>query len=216
MKRIARWLGVLAVLGLIGLIAAAVLLDPIARVAMRKRIESETRLEAGVRNVHIGVRSPTLTIHGLELRNAPEFGGGPFLHIEELHLEYDRELLRQRKLRFKVVRLHLAALNLVEDRTGKTNLQQLQSKQGGKSSGRTNAIHGRLEFAGIEKLDVTIDRASFTSHRNPERSWNHEIGLTNETFNAVENEEDLATIAIVLAIKGGAIFLFERFWSRSR
>jgi uncharacterized protein YhdP len=212
MKKLLRIGGILVVLALLAGLAALLLLDSVARVAIQKRLQSQTGMKATIAHVNIGLRSPTLTVRGLRLMNPAEFGGGPFLKVEELHFEYDRELLRERKVRFKRVRFHLAELNMVEDHQGRTNLRQLGVEPPAQPAGRGQSSTNGIAFAGIEQLDVTLGRATFTSFRRPEKNWETELGLHNETFNAIENEEDLATVAIVLAIKGGVIFLLEKIW----
>jgi hypothetical protein len=216
MKKLLRIIGVLLLLVLLAAVAGFLLLDSVARVAIQKRLESQTGMKAAIERVHIGLRSPSFTVRGLKLTNPPEFGGGQFLHVEELHLEYDRELLREKRVRFRLVRFHLAELNMVEDHQGRTNLKQLGAEPGADESSTDKSPGNGITFAGIDKLDVTLGRATFTSFLRPEKSWETDLGLHNETFNAIENEEDLVTVAIVLAIKGGVIFLFERIWRAGR
>ena len=126
MRTIFRWLFriaiLLLVLGVLVGIGALLLKDSLARSLAEKNLRDSTGMDAKIARFDVGILTPTVNVEGLRIYNRPEFGGGSFLDLPELRLEYDPDLLREGKLRLKTVRLHTAEVTGVKGKDGKTNI----------------------------------------------------------------------------------------------
>ena len=103
MLRLIKW--VLIVTLVIVAVAVGLVLsrDKIAKTAMEQQIRSQTGMDVKIGKLSTSLLSPVATIENLTLYNTAEFGGTPFLHIRELHIEFDREALAHRELHFNRV-----------------------------------------------------------------------------------------------------------------
>ena len=124
-KWLFRWLFRLLILLVVLVVAAILLLDTIAREITEYRLQQQTGLEAKIGRMRVGMLEPRLTIENLVIYNSAEFGGSPLLDVPELHVECDRNPFFHPGLHFKLVRINLARLNLVEDAKGRKNLDEL-------------------------------------------------------------------------------------------
>ncbi len=150
----------------------------------------------------MGLLSPTLTVENLKLHNTAEFGGSPLADVPELHLEYDRGALAFRKLRFKLVRLQLRELNIVESKAGRTNiigfvheLQQLSSPNANSRSAFT--------FAGIDVLNLTLDNVRYSNLKHPSQGYEFQVGLKNELLTNIKALPDLSNLILNLLLNRG-------------
>ena len=74
-----------------------VVLDTILRVVAENRIRAQTGMDAEIGKFHLGLLEPSVEIKTCKLYNPPAFGGTPFLNIPEIHVEYDRDALREKR-----------------------------------------------------------------------------------------------------------------------
>src|SRR5688500_2313291 len=92
MKTLFRWLVRLAVtlvlLSIVLVVVALLLKDVIAKNIAERNLRSETGLDAKISKLEVGLLTPTLNLEGMKLYNAAEFGGGTFLEMPELRMEY--------------------------------------------------------------------------------------------------------------------------------
>ena len=119
MRRLIRWALYLFVLLVVLVVAAVLLLNTIVKQAIQSRFRARTGMDARIGQVDVGLLSPTFTIENFKLYNTADFGGSIFIDMPELHLEYDPLAIRSGKLHFKLVRLDLAEVALVQDKKGR-------------------------------------------------------------------------------------------------
>src|SRR5207253_10985824 len=94
----------------------------ILRKVAEHQIRAETGMDVKIGRMSSGLLSPVVTIENLKLYNTPEFGGGEFLIIPELHIEFDADALAARKLRVKLARFNLYELDVVKNQAGEANI----------------------------------------------------------------------------------------------
>src|SRR5258708_17388788 len=157
-------------------------------------------MDVKIGRMEVGLLSPTITIENLKLYNTAEFGGGEFLNMPELHVEYDLAGARAGKLHFKLIRLNLAEIHVIENKDGKRNIDGLGLEK--RVTDHVGKSGKPMEFAGIDVLNVTVDRSRFTSLRHPERNIERRLGLKNEIYRA-KNQKELETVEAALALKAG-------------
>ena len=199
MKRLFRWAFRLVILLLVLTVAGLLLLDTIARDLLAYRIHQKTGLETKIGKLDVGIFDPHITMENFVVYNSAEFGGSPLIDMPELHVEYDRHALFSREWKFRLFRIKIAEVNIVEDTKGRLNLEALRKqleKTGG--GGGTNANKGSngFQFRGIDTLNNTLwGRVNFLSMTNPARVDSLRLTIKNQIFTNIQSAQELGQIA---------------------
>jgi uncharacterized protein involved in outer membrane biogenesis len=203
MRRLFRWVVrivlCLMLLAVAAMVVVILLRDAIAKEIIVRRLRSQTGMEARISVVHVGFRSPTISVEGLKLYNTAEFGGLICLDVPEVHLEYDASALRARRLHLTLLRLDVAELSLVVDKNGRSNFEMVKKKS--KESGRQKSAAEKLKFTGIDVLDVTLGKfhmANLASGRGEEIKF----GIKNQILRNVKTGADLSPLGLVALSNG--------------
>jgi uncharacterized protein involved in outer membrane biogenesis len=197
MRRLLRW-GFRLVLGLVVLIvvAAAVmilLLDTLAKEVIVNRLRSRTGMEVKVGSVHVGLLSPTLSIENVKIYNTADFGGSVCLDMPELHLEYDPSALRAGHLHLTLLRLDIAELSLVVNKSNRMNFDTLKRKSNESNDHKTRLE--RMKFTGIDVLNVTLGKFHKTNLASG-RSEEMDFGIKNQVLRNVKTGGDLSPLGV--------------------
>src|SRR4026208_2402307 len=92
MKALFRWFFRIALATLVLLVVlvviALLLKDVIAKNLAERNLRDSTGMDAKISNLEVGLLTPTLSMEGMKLYNPSEFGGGTFLDMPELRMEY--------------------------------------------------------------------------------------------------------------------------------
>jgi hypothetical protein len=207
MKKLLRWAVVaLIVAGVLAGIALW-LLDDVARSVARRVVEDRTGLETRIGRLEIGLRQPRLTVREFTLFHPEEFGGSVLVHLPEVHLEYDREALRDRKLRLTLLRIHLEEISVVTNRSGTVNFPFVKPSNGFPPGTPRRA--GDMEFAGIERLELTLGRVRFLNLEQPDSEQESEFGIEDASFIDVNDEEDFQAVLTVIALRSGMSWMLD-------
>lgn len=210
-KRLFRWALYLFIIFVVLVVAAILLLDTIAREIAQNRIRAETGMGVKIGKLSIGLLSPTVTIENFKLYNTAEFGGSQCLDIPELHVEYDVQAARAGKLHLRLVRFNMAEVDVLQDKKGRTNFDQLQKRNAAALSGKpANAKSGTktrvpLEFTGIDTLNLTLQKAHFAMVEAPRQERDMNLGIKNQIFHNIKTEGDLMGLAAVISLRMGAL-----------
>ncbi len=194
-KFIFRWGFRLLILSLV--LAGVLMLckDSIIKSLLESRIRAETGMDVKIARFELGLFTPTVSIEGFKLYNTAQFGGLPLLDVPDLYIEYDRDAAYRNEWHFKLIRVNLAEINIVEDAKGQTLLPLLQS-QAAKSPAA--AKNQELQFTGIDVLNLSLGTIKTTSLANPAKSRTIRVGLQNEVLKNVKSVNDLSALAIKL------------------
>jgi len=208
MRTIFRWAFRLFLVCLVLLIAGILLLDTLAREALEYQIESETGLEVKIAKVHIGLLHPEFSIENFILYNSAEFGGSPLVDMPELHAEYDRNALLSHKLHFRLIRFHLAEINLVDDKNGRRNVDVLQNKLAASAAGSPKKkpradVSNTNYFGGIDVLNLTLGTATHLDMRRPGKVDEFRINMNHFVFTNIKTEDQFSGILLVALLRGG-------------
>jgi uncharacterized protein involved in outer membrane biogenesis len=199
MKRLIKWLFILLLLA-VGLIVGLLLSkDAILKAAIEEQIRAQTGMDAHIGRLSVGLLSPVVTIENLTINNTPEFGGTPFLDIRELHLEYDRDALAQRKLRIKLLRLNLEELTVVRNPNGTTNLSALNTP----APTRPTKLAGEVEFHGVDVLNLSLGKIQLIDLKEPRNNRIRNVNLQNQIFHNVRTPGDLYGVLVLLWMRSG-------------
>lgn len=202
MRRLFKWLLILVLLAVAVVVGLFLAKDAIAKAAVEQQIRSQTGMDVKIGRLSIGVLSPVATIENLKLYNTAEFGGTPFLDIRELHLEYDRDALAQRKLRVTLLRVNLEELTVVRNATGHTNLSILSAKPASPSP-KTAATD--VDFRGVEVLNVSLGKVQLIDLKNPRNNRLRNVNLQNQVFSNVKSPGDWYGVLFLLWLRSGGM-----------
>jgi len=205
MTRPLRWLIRIAlglfIVGVVAVVAAILLLDTIVREVLTSRMSAATGMKVNIDSVNVGLLSPTMTIKGLRLYNTAAFGGSLCLDMPELHLEYDPAAVRSGLIHLPLVRLNLARIELVEDKHGRSNFDDIE-KQGKQSAPHTNSVN-RFKFSGIDTLNLSLGKLHVSNLRSGQEE-EVDFGIKNQILHNVKSEADLTGLAVLLAMRGSS------------
>ncbi|MEO8426667.1 MAG: AsmA family protein [Verrucomicrobiota bacterium] len=197
MRFLVRWTFRCVLLSIVLFVALVLLKDTLVKSLVERRIRSQTGLEVRIGKFEASLLTPTVTIENFKLYNAPEFGGSMFIDLPELHLEYDLTPMTSGQIHLRLLRLNLTEINLVENKDGKTNLELLQHRLEESPQWSPDQKNKRkIEFAGIDTLNLTIGKVNYISFKEPGKNWSRNLGLKNEVVKNVKSEADLAAVVL--------------------
>ena len=196
MKTFFRWIFRLCValffLAIVLIMVAVILKDTIAKSLTERNLRQNTGMDAKISKMEIGLATPVVSLEGLKLYNTDDFGGSTFLEMPELRVEYILDDVRTGKVRFKTVRLNLAEVHIVKNKSGKTNLEMMQKlskkKSGEKDSG--GGVPG-VDFAGIDALYLTVGKIRITDESDPRNNDVIDVGVKDEVGRNLKTEADV-------------------------
>jgi hypothetical protein len=203
---------VVAVLVLAG--AGFLFLDEIFRRVAEYQIRSQTGMDAHVGKVKIGLATPTITIQDLVLKNNARFGGGAFLVIKEIRLEYDLNSVKKGKLRLPLLEVNVAEVDQVFDEKGASNLDEIGKKELeaiAKLNKKSQKNGGDINLDGVDRLVLTLGKGRTIYLNHPELNQEVNFGVDKEVFSQVNSENDVATLMVYLALKEGGSRLADYF-----
>ena len=200
MKWLFKWCFRLVLLLVVAVIALVLSKDAILKAVVEQRLRARTGAEVKIGRFSVGILSPVVTIEKLKLYNRPEFGGTPFIDMPELHVEYDRTALCQRKLHITLMRFSLAELTVVKNEAGQTNLVSFMAKP--------DATEARqrikdLEFAGIDVLNLSLGKVRFLDLKDPRHNGTLDLGVKNQVFRNVNSEGDVFGVLLLVWVRSG-------------
>ena len=199
LKFIFRWSFRLLIL-LVVLLAVLVLCkDALIKSLLENRIRAQTGMDVKIGRLDIGLFTPTVNVEGLRLFQTSQFGGLPLVDVPDLYLEYDRPALARRALHFKLVRLNLAEVSIVEDADGKTILQWWQDRQ----ARLPQSPIASMDFTGIDVLNLSLGTVKLVSLTQPGRSRTVRIDLRNEVLRNLQSVNDLSGLLLKILWQHG-------------
>jgi hypothetical protein len=203
MRFLFRWAFRALLVFLVLLIALVLLKNELAKALAENRIRARTGLETRIHRVELGLFTPTFTVEGLKIYNPAEFGGSPLVDLPELHLEWRLKKAAFQKLHFKLVRLHLRELNIVENKQGQNNFTPfLQTLQTTSASGKKiNA----LTFAGIDTLNLSLGTLHFLNLNQPQTSRKLDLQIKNRIVTDIHSLSDLEDLILTILLQHGIV-----------
>lgn len=199
MRFVIRWAFRFLILVVVLGVALVLLKDTLLKSLAEQRLRREIGLEVRIGKLEAGLFTPTVHLERLVIYNTAEFGGGLFIDLPEVHLEYDRLALASRKLHLTLVRLNLAEANIVKNQAGRTNLEGLEARQ--KEKPAPGAGSPGFEFTGIDLLNLSIGKLRFTNLQQPSQTREVNIQLQNEMLRNVTAAGDLSGLLVKLVLQ---------------
>jgi hypothetical protein len=193
MKKFRRWaVGVLA--GVVVLLLALILLrDVVLKAVVERSLEEETGLRAVIGELTTTLGSGALRVRNLKLYNPPEFGGQLMVDVPELVVALDAAKAANGKLHFRELKLNFSELNVVRNAAGRLNLDGVEKRIRERLHKRRKKRGEKFEFefAGIERMELTMGRVSYTDLKHPYRALALNLAVKDELVTNLKTEEDL-------------------------
>lgn len=168
-----RWLFrlvfVIFTLAVIAVVALLLSYNSILRGVIEHRIRAQTGLDAEIGKFKLAIFSPSIELQNIKIYNPKNFGGAPFLNIPEIHIEYDRAALLEKKLHITLLRLNLAELDIVKNRKGQTNIFAFAGLPGEKSVTATGLNPGKSPVTNYQPKNAA------PKNSNPARPKNRTV-----------------------------------------
>jgi uncharacterized protein involved in outer membrane biogenesis len=209
MKWLFKWLFRLFLLAVVLVVILLLSLNSILRVAAEHRIRAQTGMDTEIGKFSVSLIEPTVEIQNLRLFNPPAFGGTPFLNIPEIHVEYDRAALARHEIHVTLMRFNLGELDIVKNEAGQTNIFALGTPLSVKKPGNGAAMLKQqtgYDFKGIDVLNVSIGKVKFIDLKNQRNNREQAIGIEDLPLRNVKSQNDLAGLAVLVALRGGDFF----------
>ena len=206
MRRLIKWIFRIAILLVVLVVVLFFSFDSIVKTIAERRIREQTGLDVKIGKMSVGLLSPVVTIKDFKLYNTAKFGGTLFVDIPELHVEYDREALADRKLHIKLLRFNLAELDIVKSEDGQTNIVEFMGKsQSGESSGTESLAQrlGGIKFTGIDVLNLSLGKLRFVDLKNPRLSTELKLDVRDQILKDVKTEGDLYGVLFLIWLRNG-------------
>ncbi len=207
MKFLLKWAFRLFLVLLVLVAVLALSFDSLVTSLAESRLRKQTGLEVRLGMLEVRPWSGRARLEGLVIHNPAEFGGGPLVNVAEVAVEYDPALARERKLHLTLLRFHLAELHVVVDQSGQSNLdgvrRTVERVRRGERLARTNAP---LEFAGLDRLNLTLGKGTWTDLRHSGTPREFDLGIRNEVIVDMKEPRDLVAKLTPVLVRAGLAF----------
>jgi hypothetical protein len=206
-----KWLLGAFAFGVLLLVTLALSLNGIARRIARAQIQRITGMKTEIDSLKLSLRPPGVRINGFRLTNTPEFGGSTFLEIPELMVSADRDTARNGQFKLHDLRLNLARVNVVVDKSGRSNLDALQQRTEQERKRHelkrgTNAPAAKApqEFISIDRFELSLGELHSVDQRDPDATKSLQFNWTSEVMTNIASQNDLAFRLAMLGVTRGA------------
>ena len=222
-SRFPRWLRITLkiLLGAAALVATLLLIallsfDWIVKRTLQSRVNASGVAEVEIGSLNIGLLRPHLEVRDLKVFGQSQFGGVQLLDLPELRVEYDRETLNRQELKFRLVRLRLNELTLMDGFAGgQTNMfQRMQgfselivayTNRLGELTNRVDLDRaqrvGNATFRGIDRLELTLGRVRFVDMKDPLSEKVAALNIKRRVMTNIADVTGLAPLAMELLVR---------------
>jgi hypothetical protein len=205
-KFIFRWAFRLLILAIVIVVALVLLKDTIIKNIAENQIRKSTGMDVKIGAMHVGLTRPVFNVENFVLYNTAEFGGGTFIDVPDLYLELVPDA-KKGELRFKIVRMNVRELNIIENMQGRTNITSVTGALDTLQKNRTNS--NEAVFKGIDTLNLTVGKIRYINMRAPKRNQEFNLALQNEVVLNVRTWEDMAAIIFKVLLRAGVAIYFD-------
>lgn len=176
--------------------------DDLVAWALRRALSSTLGIGVRLDQAELGLSDASWRLRNLVLSNPPGFSPGPMVEIPEVHVRHDTTASRSDSVRLAEFRFHLAGLHVEIDDRGRTNLMAM-GRPGMLGRRGTNLMGGGRQFAGIDRLTLSLGRVTFRDARNPARNGSLDLAVTNRTLQDVTSVLQLVPLALEIGLRSG-------------
>jgi hypothetical protein len=205
-KFIFRWAFRFLILAIVVVVALILLKDTIIKNIAESQIRKSTGMDVKIGAMHVGLTRPVFNVENFVLYNTADFGGGTFIDVPDLYMEMQPDA-KKGELRFKIVRMNVRELNIIENLQGRTNITSVAGALDTLQKNRTNS-NDKI-FKGIDTLNLTVGKIRYINMRVPKRNQEFNLALQNEVVLNVRTWEDMAAIIFKVLLRAGVAIYFD-------
>lgn len=206
-KFIFRWAFRFLILAIVLVVALILLKDTIIKSVAENQIRKSTGMDVKIGAMHVGLTRPVFNVENFVLYNTAEFGGGTFIDVPDLYLEMLPDA-KKGEMRFKIVRMNVRELNIIENLQGRTNITSVTGALDTLQRNRTNSKDP--VFKGIDTLNLSVGKIRYINMRAPKRNQEFNLALQNEVVLNVRTWEDMAAIIFKVLLRAGVAIYFDQ------
>jgi hypothetical protein len=212
-KFVFRWAFRFLILAIVLAVALLLLKDQIFKSIAENQIRKSTGMDVKIGALQVSLTRPVCSVENFVLYNTAEFGGGTFIDVPDLYVEFSPDRAK-RELRFKLVRINVRELNIVESQQGRTNITSIAGalESVRPSQGSSNSA----AFKGIDTLNLTVGKIRYINMRIPKRNQEINAGLQNQIIQNVRTWDDAAAILLKTFLRAGITIYLDAPPSTSR
>jgi hypothetical protein len=207
MKSPLRWAFRLLILLVMLLVAALLLRNTAVRKIAEYQFSKKTGLKIKIGSVDVGWKSPYFSASNLVIYSRAEFGGSPMIVLPELEVQYDRDALKTHRLHCTLVRLNVANINIIENKNGRKNIEDLPGcarlLSTANAERKPPATFMGIKLTGIDKLNLTLGKATYRRIPPQDRIEELNLNVNHQQFSNIENEQDLRSALLVALLRSG-------------
>lgn len=218
-----RWLRIGLKIVLVGVAVLVTLLlvgllsfDWIVKRTIQSRVNASGVAEVEIGSLNIGLFRSHLEVRDLKVFGQSQFGGVQLLDLPELRVEYDREAFKRQELKFRLVRIRINELTLMDGFAGgQTNMfQRLQgyselvvayTNRIGELTNRIDLNRaqqvGNRTFRGIDRLELTLGRVRFVDVKDPLSEKMAALNINRRVMTNIADLPGLAPLAMELLVR---------------
>ena len=218
-----RWLriGLKIVLGGVAVLVTLLLVgllsfDWIVKRTIQSRVNASGVAEVEIGSLNIGLFRSHLEVRDLKVFGQSQFGGVQLLDLPELRVEYDRDAFKRQELKFRLVRIRINELTLMDGFAGgQTNMfQRLQgyselvvayTNRIGELTNRIDLNRaqqvGNRTFRGIDRLELTLGRVRFVDVKDPLSEKMAALNINRRVMTNIADLPGLAPLAMELLVR---------------
>ncbi len=167
---------------------------------IKNRAEEFCRTDLGmdlsIGAMRVGILDPVVNVQSMEVKNPPEFGVRPLLHLKEMQIEYDRQGLRDKKIRLPRLKLDLQELNIVKNEVGQINITGLKHLL------NNDVISSsEMEFESIDRLELTLRKVQYIDLNSPDTPRTLDLEIDSEVFENVSDASEITQFIMTRVFK---------------
>ena len=200
-RKMVRWLLAMLALLLAVIVVAIVFKNPLLKTVTCWNIQRNTGLPTRIGTVDLDLAGSRLRITSFRIYNSPSFGNSVLVDIPEIYFVLDPQDAARGKLHFKEVRFALAQANVIQGTNGVTNLDVLKETMEKKAAKAGRPHTNGLEFAGIDKLVVSLGKLNFIDLQRPQNNTQMQLAVKEEVVRNLRTSEDLENWATALMLR---------------
>lgn len=205
-----RWAFRFLVLAVVLAVGLILLKDNLVREATQRKLQRQTGWQVRIGAMQMGLLSPTVSIQNLVIYNPAEFGGGPFVDVPDLHIEYALGKMPWKGMHLKLLRLEVRELHIVENRQGETNLIQFLEKTVPNSGARSSRRGGSTNDFEIDMLNLSVGTVRYSHLGHPRRTQEVQAGMRHAIITDLRNKHDVAGVFLKVLVRAGITIYLDK------
>lgn len=164
---------------------------------VEKQIEQSLGINVSIEKIEFSPLLAHVGLSGITIYNPAGFEERELAYIEAIHLVFDPiEIITSKKPNIYILGLNLKRLNIIKNRQGKVNLEEINSL-GDEGAG----IKDKTPFY-FDVLVLTVGQVRFVDYSGSNKKEHiYPIGIKNATFVNLRDEQDVVRMVVLKAIE---------------